>query len=88
MLKKTLMTAAAALAITTGASAINAPDANAGVKVHIGIGGHGWHGYGHYPYYGGYGYGCFTKWKKKKIKVWHNGHFHWKWVSKPYKVCY
>jgi len=91
MLKKTLLTAAAALAITTGAFAVNAPDANAGVNVQIGFGGHhGGHWGGHHGYgYGyGYGYGCYTKWKKRKIKFWHNGHSHWKWVSKPYKVCY
>ncbi len=54
MLKKTLLTAAAALAITTGATAISTPDANAGVKLNVTFG-HGYYGGyygGYYPYYG------------------------------------
>ena len=53
MLKKTLMTAAAALAITLGATTINTSDANAGVSINLGFGGWGgWGGYygGHYRY--------------------------------------
>ncbi len=51
MLKKTLMTAAAALAITAGATTISTPNANAGVKLNLSFGG-GWGGYygGHYRY--------------------------------------
>ncbi len=51
MFKKTLMTAAAALAITAGATTISTPDANAGVKLNLSFGG-GWGGYygGHYRY--------------------------------------
>ena len=82
MLKKSLMTAAAALAITAGATTISTPDANAGVKFNITFGG------GHYGgYYGGYGHYCY--WKKHLVKVtsWHNGHTHTKWVWKSYKVC-
>ena len=45
MLKKTLMTAAAALAITAGATTISTPEAKAGVSISFG----GWGGY-----YGGY----------------------------------
>jgi len=74
MFKKTLMTAAAALAITAGATTISTPDANAG---------------GHYGYYGGrgsvwgygngpfYGYGnpkCYKYWKKYN----HTGNYYWK----------
>ena len=56
MLKKTLLTAAAALAIITGATAISTSDANAGVKFNVTFG-HGYHGNGgyyggYYPYYG------------------------------------
>jgi len=50
MLKKTLMTAAAALAITVGATTISTPDANAGVRVNLSFGGYG--GYYGYRYYG------------------------------------
>jgi hypothetical protein len=90
MLKKTIVTAAAALAITTGAVATNATDANAGVKVHVGFG----HGY-YAPYYGPYGYGygywgphCYTKIKKYKKKVWTKWGPKKIWVKKPVKVCY
>ena len=54
MFKKTLLTAAAALAIITGATAISTSDANAGVKLNVTIG-HGYYGGyygGYYPYYG------------------------------------
>lgn len=86
MLKKILLTTAAALAITTGASAISTPDANAGVKLHVKFG-HGWHGY-HGGYYNYFGHGCF--WKKKRVKItyWHHDHKHKKWVWRKYKVCY
>jgi len=40
MFKKTLMTAAAALAITVGATTISTPDANAGVSINLGFGGY------------------------------------------------
>ncbi len=60
MFKKTLMTAAAALAITAGATTISTPDANAGVSINLGFGGWGGHryyrsryyGHRHYRYYG------------------------------------
>jgi len=50
MLKKTLMTAAAALAITAGATTISTPEAKAGVSINLGFG--GWGGYygDHYRY--------------------------------------
>lgn len=87
MLKKTLLTAAAALAITTGATAVSTPDANAGVKFNVTFG-HGYHGnYG--GYYGGY-YGPSCHWKKRRVRIsyWHNGHKHHKWVWRSYRVCY
>jgi hypothetical protein len=92
MLKKTLMTAAAALAIMTGATAVSTSDANAGVKFNIKLG-HGYHGgyYGNYynGYYGGY-YGPSCYWKKKRVSnsFWHNGHKHNNWVWRTVKVCY
>ncbi len=86
MLKKILLTTAAALAITTGASAISAPDANAGVKLNVTFG-HGWHGY-HGGYYDFYGSNCH--WKKKRVKItyWHHGHKHKKWVWRSYRHCH
>lgn len=86
-MKKTLMIAAAALTLTAGAAAFNATPAQAG-KFNIGIhfGGHG-HGYGHGFYGHNYG-GCFTKYKKVKIKVWGPYGWHWKWIKKPYTYCY
>lgn len=85
MLKKTLMTAVAALAITGGAATLHTPDAAAGVKVHIGLG-----GYGYGPWAGGYyyDYGCF--WKKKRVKkvIWTKWGPKKVWVWKKYRVCY
>jgi len=49
MLKKILLTSAAALAITAGATTISTPDANAGVKLNFSFGGGGYYG-GHYRY--------------------------------------
>ncbi len=94
MFKKTLLTAAAALAIITGGSAIGASDAEAGVKFNVTFG-HGYYGgYGGYGgYYGGYngGYsGPSCYWKKHQVKkyFWHNGHKHTKWVWHSHKHCY
>ena len=67
MLKKTLMTAAAALAITAGATTISTPDANAGVKVKLSFGGHGGHHGGHH------GGSC-----RVRIKYWRG---RWVWTS-------
>ena len=69
MLKKTLMTAAAALAITAGATTISTPDANAGVKGKFSYGGGyygGWGYGGHHGYYGSHGHhGGWGYYKKK-----------------------
>jgi hypothetical protein len=90
MLKKTLMTAAAALAITAGATSISTPQANAGVKFNVTFG-HGYHGH-HGGHYGGYNnyYGPSCYWKKKRVRTsfWHYGHKHRQWVWRSYKVCY
>jgi len=90
MFKKTLLTAAAALAITAGATTFSTPDANAnGFNLNIGF--YGGHHYGHHGYgYGyGYGYGCHVKYYKKyKVKKWtHHGPV-WVWVSKPVYSCH
>ena len=78
MLKKTLLTAAAAVAITTGASALQATPAEAG-----------YYGYGFKKHYG-YGYGCYKKWRKIKIRYWSHYYYGWryKYVWRPYKFCY
>ncbi len=83
MLKKTLMTAAAALAITAGATTISTPDANAGVKVKLGFG-HGYHGYN--GYYGGPWGGHHCGSYRVRIKYWHrrHHHFHRRWVWRTY----
>ena len=66
MFKKTLMTAAAALAIIAGTTTINTSDANAGVSINLGFGG-GYYGgyYGHRYYdhrYYGYRYYGHRDW--------------------------
>ena len=78
MLKKTLMTAAAALAITAGATTISTPDANAGVKIHLNFGGHGYYG----GYYGGYRCGS----RRVLVRYWHrrHHHMHTRWVWRSY----
>ena len=86
------MTAAAALAITAGATTISTPEANAGVKFNVTFG-HGYYG-GYHGYYGGYydNYGPSYYWKKKRVRIsyWHHGHGHkhHKWVWRSYKVRY
>jgi len=87
MLKKTLLTAAAALAITTGAGAISAPDANAGVKFHTKFG-HGHNGFFGDYFDGYFGPTCFWKKKRVKISFWHHGHKHRKWVWRSFRVCH
>ncbi len=90
MLKKTLMTAAAAPAITAGATTLSTPDANAGISVSFGFGSGYYGSYygGHYGgYYGGYrGYSC---WEKRRVRVsyWHKGHKHTKWAWRTVRVC-
>ncbi len=79
MFKKTLMTAAAALAITVGATTISTPDANAGVSINLGFGGHGGHWGGHGGYYGGY---CGSH--RVLIRYRHRHHFHRRWVWRTY----
>ncbi len=65
MFKKTLMIAAAALAITAGTTTISTPEAKAGVSINLGFG--GWGGY-----YGGY-YG------HRHYRVRYYGHRHYRW---------
>ncbi len=53
MFKKTLMIAAAALAITAGTTTISTPEAKAGVSINLGFGGYGgWGGHYRSRYYG------------------------------------
>jgi hypothetical protein len=86
MFKKILLTTAAALAITTGASAISTPDANAGIKLNVTFG-HGYNGYygGYYDYYGS---NCFWKRKRVRTSFWHHGHKHRRWIWRSYRVCH
>ncbi len=74
MFKKILLTSAAALAITVGATTISTPDANAGVKFNLSFGGYGGH-------YGGY---CGSY--RTLIRYWHrrHHHFHRRWVWRTY----
>ena len=80
MLKKILLTSAAALAITAGATTISTPDANAGVNVNLSFGGGYWGG----PYWGGYGHYCGSR--RVLIRYWSNkhGHMHKRWVWRTY----
>jgi hypothetical protein len=80
MFKKILLTSAAALAITVGATTISTPDANAGVSVNLSFGGYGGHHGGHYGgYYGGY---CGTQ--RVLVRYRHRRHFHRRWVYRTY----
>ncbi len=74
MFKKILLTSAAALAITVGATTISTPDANAGVRVQLSFGGYGGH-------YGGY---CGTQ--RVLVRYWHRRHHHMhrRWVYRTY----
>ncbi len=78
MFKKTLMTAAAALAITAGATTIAAPDAKAGVSINLNFGGGG--------YYGGYYGGPYCGSRRVFVRYWHNRHHHMhrRWVWRSY----
>jgi hypothetical protein len=76
-MKKTLMIAATALALTTGAAALNASPAQAGVSVHVGF-------YGH-KYFAPH---CVTKYKFVRIKVRRYYGWKWIWVKRPYTYCY
>lgn len=91
MIKKTLLTAAAALAITAGATTLSAPDANAGnFSINVGFSGghHGFHG-GHRFKKHGYGHRCYVKYyKKHKVKKWTHHGYKWVWVKKPVYVCH
>lgn len=83
-MKKTLMIAAA-LALSIGAASFDAAPAQAGkfdVDIKFGGYGHGYHG--HYDNYGG----CYTKWKKFKIKYWNGWKWKYKWAKKPIEICY
>ncbi len=80
MFKKTLLTAAAALAITAGATTIAAPDANAGVKFNVTF------GHGYYGGYGGYYGGHYCGSRRVFVKYWHKRHHHMhrRWVWRSY----
>ncbi len=87
MLKKSLMTAAAALAITAGATTLSTPDANAGISVSFGFGG-GYHG----GYYGGYHGGhhvSFCRYEKRLVlrTYWRHGHRYTRLVWRSVRVC-
>ncbi len=86
MFKKILLTSAAALAITVGATTISTPDANAGVSVNLSFGGYGGHYGGHGGYYGGHGgyYGGYCGSHRVLIRYRHRHHFHRRWVWRTY----
>ncbi len=118
MLKKSMITAAAALAITIGATAFQASPAQAGVTIQLVHGSGygfapGWWGYpgyrgnygnkhgyrrrAHGPRYGGDTYGsyyggrpgCYTTYKKVKIKRWSDRKHRmvWKKIRRPVTIC-
>ena len=79
MFKKILLTSAAALAITAGATTISTPEAKAGVSINLGFGGGGHWGGHHGGYYGGY---CGSR--RVLVRYWHRGHTHRRWVWRSY----
>ncbi len=86
MLKKALLTVAAATAITAGATAIHTPTADAGWRFSVGI--HApIHAYG-YGYKRYYGPTCYTKHKRVRVKFWTYYGPRWKTVYRPFRVCY
>lgn len=90
-MKKTLMIAATALALGVGVATLQSNSAQAGGYGYGGSYGGGYHGGGYGGGYGGsYDYhgGCYTKYKRIRIKV--HGYYglHWKWIRKPIKICY
>ncbi len=82
MFKNAILTSAAALAITLGASAINTPQANAGVSVNLSFGGLAHFG----GYYGGFYGGYYCAPRRVLVKFWHvrHRHMHKRWVWRTY----
>ncbi|MGI9385710.1 MAG: hypothetical protein ACR2PO_21380 [Methyloligellaceae bacterium] len=81
MIRKTLMSGVAALAIAGAAATLQPSKAEAGFRLHIGS-----HGFGfslHAPH-------CDTRWRKVKIRYWsrkyHSYRYRWDW--RPYRYCY
>ena len=72
MLKKSLLAATAAIAIATGASAIQSTPAEAGYYSH--------HYYGHSCHYK-------YRWVKIRYYD-HHGHYKFRWIKKRYRHCY
>jgi hypothetical protein len=81
MFKKTLMTAAAALTITAGATTISTPDANADVKIHLNFGAGDYYG-GSGGYYGAHHY--FTR--RILVRYWSHRHHRMlrRWIWRTY----
>ena len=84
MLKKTLLTAVAALAITAAAASISTPDANAGGKFNVTFWGKGGYYVGHYHgHYGGhYRRNCDSY--PVLITYWDYGYKHQRWERRTY----
>lgn len=84
MLKKTLLTVAAATAILGGATALQPTPAEAGVSVYLGSN-HGWRNSRHYrPHYRRHG--CYVT--RERVWVHSRGHHrrgHWEW--RRVRVC-
>jgi hypothetical protein len=85
--------AAAALGMTlTLAAPVKQADARVSIFLGSGYYGPGYYGPGFYDPYYGYGYGYHHHyrhhcgWKRYRIKVWHHGHRHWRWVRR--RVCW
>lgn len=81
MIKKTLMTTAAAVAIAGAATIAQPSKAEAGFSLHVG--GHGFGFSLHAPH-------CDTRWRKVRIRYWsrrwHAYRYRWDW--RPYRYCY
>lgn len=101
MLKKTVLTAAAALTMFAGATALQADPAEAGVKIQLVHGkGHGFaHGkapFGGKRHFHGPRFGfypgrpfCFTRYKTVRVKRWSPRRHRWvtRKITRPVTIC-
>lgn len=97
MLKKILVSTFAVAALATGAVALDAKPAEAGVTIKLV---HGGHLYGHgprfkrfhgkrYGFYRPYRPFCFTKYRTKKVRFWSPRKHRWikRTVTRPVTIC-
>lgn len=97
MLKKVLVSTFAVAALATGAIALEAKPAEAGVSIQLvhggGHGGHGvkrnhWRGK-RFGYYGAHRPFCFTQYRTKKVRYWAPRKHRWatRTITRPVTIC-